>query len=86
MDFEVGICCMFLNLTLLQYPTKALAPLMLEDYRKVMVDRRGEEQQFSSENIVECMNKGIWPSFLLLFSPCFIQVEELYRLHDGLQP
>lgn len=39
------------------YPTKALAPLMLEDYRKVMVDRRGEEQQFSSENIVECMNK-----------------------------
>ncbi|CAK9135578.1 unnamed protein product [Ilex paraguariensis] len=39
------------------YPTKALAPLMLEDYRKVMVDRRGEEEQFSSENIVECMKK-----------------------------
>lgn len=42
----------------LQYPTKALAPLMLEDYRKVMVDRRGEEEQFSSEHIVECMKKG----------------------------
>ncbi|XAR72191.1 hypothetical protein NMG60_11018748 [Bertholletia excelsa] len=39
------------------YPTKALAPLMLEDYRRVMVDRRGEEEQFSSENIVECMGK-----------------------------
>ncbi|PSR88117.1 Cleavage and polyadenylation specificity factor subunit 3-II like [Actinidia chinensis var. chinensis] len=39
------------------YPTKALAPLMLEDYRKVMVDRRGEEEQFSSENIVQCMRK-----------------------------
>ncbi|KAL0440079.1 UNVERIFIED_CONTAM: Cleavage and polyadenylation specificity factor subunit-II [Sesamum latifolium] len=39
------------------YPTKALAPLMLEDYRKVMVDRRGEEEQFSSEHIVECMKK-----------------------------
>ncbi|XP_077210581.1 cleavage and polyadenylation specificity factor 73 kDa subunit-II isoform X2 [Tasmannia lanceolata] len=40
-----------------EYPTKALAPLMLEDYRKVMVDRRGEEEQFSSDNIVECMKK-----------------------------
>ncbi|XP_073143747.1 cleavage and polyadenylation specificity factor subunit 3-II isoform X1 [Henckelia pumila] len=39
------------------YPTKALAPLMLQDYRKVMVDRRGEEEQFSSDHIAECMNK-----------------------------
>ncbi|KAL7000859.1 Cleavage and polyadenylation specificity factor subunit 3-II [Sarracenia purpurea var. burkii] len=39
------------------YPTKALAPLMLEDYRRVMVDRRGEEEQFSYENIVQCMRK-----------------------------
>ncbi|XP_028114029.1 cleavage and polyadenylation specificity factor subunit 3-II isoform X2 [Camellia sinensis] len=39
------------------YPTKALAPLMLEDYRRVMVDRRGEEEQFTSENIVQCMKK-----------------------------
>ncbi|PIN11331.1 putative cleavage and polyadenylation specificity factor (CPSF subunit) [Handroanthus impetiginosus] len=39
------------------YPTKALAPLMLEDYRKVMVDRRGEEEQFSSEHIVRCLKK-----------------------------
>ncbi|XP_057425149.1 cleavage and polyadenylation specificity factor subunit 3-II-like [Lotus japonicus] len=41
------------------YPTKALAPLMLEDYRKVMVDRRGEEELFTSENIAECMKKVI---------------------------
>lgn len=39
------------------YPTKALAPLMLEDYRKVMVDRRGEAEQFSYDHIVECMKK-----------------------------
>ncbi|KAL4569465.1 hypothetical protein LXL04_025103, partial [Taraxacum kok-saghyz] len=38
------------------YPTKALAPLMLEDYRKVMVGR-GEEQQFTHENILDCMKK-----------------------------
>lgn len=55
--------------SLIQYPTKALAPLMLEDYRKVMVDRRGEEEQFSSEHIAECMKKGttfIYNNFILL--------------------
>ncbi|BFG17285.1 hypothetical protein CerSpe_035590 [Prunus speciosa] len=41
------------------YPTKALAPIMLEDYRKVMVERRGEEEQFSSDHIAECMKKVI---------------------------
>lgn len=39
------------------YPTKALAPLMLEDYRKVMVERRGEQEQFSVLQIHECMRK-----------------------------
>ncbi|KAK9061321.1 hypothetical protein SSX86_018501 [Deinandra increscens subsp. villosa] len=38
------------------YPTKALAPLMLDDYRKVMVGR-GEEQQFTNENILNCLKK-----------------------------
>lgn len=42
----------------IQYPTKALAPLMLEDSRKVMVDRMGEEEQFTSDQIEECMKKG----------------------------
>ncbi|XP_010271360.1 PREDICTED: cleavage and polyadenylation specificity factor subunit 3-II [Nelumbo nucifera] len=41
------------------YPTKALAPLMLEDYRKVMVDRRGEQEQFTYDHIMECMRKVI---------------------------
>ncbi|KAL4347225.1 hypothetical protein GQ457_17G000540 [Hibiscus cannabinus] len=40
------------------YPTKALAPLMLEDYRKNM-DRRGEGEQFTTEHIAECMKKVI---------------------------
>lgn len=31
---------------------------MLEDYRKVMVNRRGEEEQFTSDHIAECMKKG----------------------------
>ncbi|KAF5931190.1 hypothetical protein HYC85_032063 [Camellia sinensis] len=41
----------------MMYPPKALARLMLEDYRRVMVDQRGEEEQFTSENIVQCMKK-----------------------------
>ncbi|KAJ9135716.1 hypothetical protein P3X46_032868 [Hevea brasiliensis] len=41
------------------YPTKALAPLMLEDYRKVMVDRRGEEEQFTADHISACIKKVI---------------------------
>ncbi|KAI5077514.1 hypothetical protein GOP47_0007338 [Adiantum capillus-veneris] len=39
------------------YPTKALAPLMLEDYRKVMVERRGQQEQFSVLQIHESMKK-----------------------------
>ncbi|KAH9746131.1 cleavage and polyadenylation specificity factor subunit 3-II [Citrus sinensis] len=41
------------------YPTRALAPIMLEDYRKVLVDRRGEVEQFTSDHIAECMKKVI---------------------------
>jgi integrator complex subunit 11 len=45
-------------LNLKQYPTKALAPFVLEDNWKVMVDRRGEEEQYSYEDILRCMEKG----------------------------
>ncbi|KAL9259202.1 Cleavage and polyadenylation specificity factor subunit 3-II-like protein [Drosera capensis] len=38
------------------YPTKALG-LMLEDFRKVMVDRRGEAERFTSDHIKACMGK-----------------------------
>ncbi|KAL2900229.1 Cleavage and polyadenylation specificity factor subunit 3-II [Bienertia sinuspersici] len=41
------------------HPTKVLAPLMLEDYHKVMVDRMGDEEQFTSENVHSCMEKVI---------------------------
>ena len=30
---------------------------MLEDYRKVMVDRKGEEEQFNFLQIQQCMKK-----------------------------
>ncbi|KAG2392991.1 hypothetical protein C9374_009568 [Naegleria lovaniensis] len=43
------------------YPTKAIAPILLEDYRRVMVDRKGDISSnqgfFSSEDIKNCIKK-----------------------------
>lgn len=38
-------------------PTKAIIPLMLEDFRKVSVNQKGEVNCFSSEMIKNCINK-----------------------------
>ncbi|KAK2711310.1 hypothetical protein QYM36_012485, partial [Artemia franciscana] len=41
------------------HPTKAIAPIVLEDNRKVAVDRKGETNFFTSEMIQDCMKKVI---------------------------
>ncbi|OAF68211.1 hypothetical protein A3Q56_04046, partial [Intoshia linei] len=43
----------------MSYPTKAIVPIMLEDYRKVVVDRTGDKNFFTSEHIKSCMKKVI---------------------------
>ena len=40
-------------------PTKAIAPILLEDMRKVAVDRKGEQNFFTSSNIKDCMKKVV---------------------------
>ena len=40
------------------HPTKAIAPILLEDYRKITVERKGETNFFTSDDIKECMKKG----------------------------
>jgi len=40
-------------------PTKAIAPILLEDMRKVAVERKGETNFFTSTHIKECMKKVI---------------------------
>ncbi|PVU93062.1 hypothetical protein BB559_003463 [Furculomyces boomerangus] len=40
-------------------PTKAIVPILLEDYRKIMVDRKGEQNFFTSAHIKACMEKVI---------------------------
>ncbi|KAF9114045.1 Integrator complex subunit 11 [Mortierella sp. AM989] len=41
------------------HPTKAICPILLEDYRKISVDRKGERNFFTSQNIKDCMKKVI---------------------------
>lgn len=39
------------------FPTKAIVPILLEDYRKVTMDRKGETDFFTSNMIRDCMKK-----------------------------
>jgi len=41
------------------HPTKAIAPILLEDMRKVSVERKGESNFFTSQMIKDCMKKVI---------------------------
>jgi integrator complex subunit 11 len=40
------------------HPTKAICPILLEDYRKITVDKKGETGFFTSEMIKTCMRKS----------------------------
>eukprot|EP01118_Nematostelium_gracile_P013732 TRINITY_DN521_c0_g1_i2.p1 TRINITY_DN521_c0_g1~~TRINITY_DN521_c0_g1_i2.p1 ORF type:complete len:521 (+),score=108.64 TRINITY_DN521_c0_g1_i2:319-1881(+) len=41
------------------YPTKAICPILLEDYRKITVERKGETNFFTSQMIKNCMKKVV---------------------------
>ncbi|CAI8050141.1 Integrator complex subunit 11 [Geodia barretti] len=41
------------------HPTKAICPILLEDYRKITVDRKGEQNFFTSQMIKDCMKKVV---------------------------
>ena len=41
-----------------QHPTKAICPILLEDYRKITVERKGETNFFTTQMIKDCMKKG----------------------------
>ncbi|XP_070207597.1 integrator complex subunit 11-like [Littorina saxatilis] len=40
------------------HPTKAICPILLEDFRKIAVERKGETNFFTSEMIKSCMKKA----------------------------
>uniref|UniRef100_A0A2K5J3H8 Integrator complex subunit 11 n=1 Tax=Colobus angolensis palliatus TaxID=336983 RepID=A0A2K5J3H8_COLAP len=39
------------------HPTQAICPILLEDYRKIAVDKKGEANFFTSQMIKDCMKK-----------------------------
>ncbi|KAH9282572.1 Integrator complex subunit 11 [Echinococcus granulosus] len=39
------------------HPTKAICPILLDDYRRISVERRGEQNFFTAEMIHRCMRK-----------------------------
>ena len=39
------------------HPTKAIAPILLEDMRRVAVEKKGETNFFTSQMIKDCMKK-----------------------------
>ncbi|KAL3124465.1 hypothetical protein niasHT_007748 [Heterodera trifolii] len=41
------------------YPTKAIVPVLLEDFRKVVTEHRGETNFFTSAHVKACMKKVI---------------------------
>ena len=44
---------------LMSYPTKAICPILLDDYRRIMVDRKGETNFFTAQMIRRCMQKVV---------------------------
>ncbi|KAJ2792181.1 Integrator complex subunit 11 [Coemansia linderi] len=40
-------------------PTKAICPILLEDFRKVAIERKGETGFFTSQHIKDCMKKVV---------------------------
>ncbi|KAJ3206785.1 Integrator complex subunit 11, partial [Clydaea vesicula] len=51
--------CKFNGPIYMTYPTKAICPLLLEDMRKVCVERKGELNFFTSDDIKNCMKKVV---------------------------
>ncbi|XP_070540424.1 integrator complex subunit 11-like isoform X2 [Ptychodera flava] len=41
------------------HPTKAICPILLEDYRKITVEKKGETNFFTSQMIKDCMKKVV---------------------------
>lgn len=50
-------------------PTKAMCGIMLEDYRRIMVERYGTEQMFSAEMIQSCLSRVTCVNFGQVFHP-----------------
>jgi len=49
--------CGYRGPVIMTYPTKALCPILLEDFRKIAVEKKGETNFFTSNMIKECIGR-----------------------------
>lgn len=49
--------CGYTGPIFMTYPTKAICPILLEDFRKITVERKGDTNFFTSQMIKDCMKK-----------------------------
>jgi hypothetical protein len=54
----------FFSLICSKHPTRDICPILLEDFRKITVERRGEMNFFTSSMILSCMKKVVPVKFL----------------------
>lgn len=51
--------CNYKGPIIMTHPTKAICPILLEDFRRITVDKKGEQNFFTSQMIKDCMKKVI---------------------------
>lgn len=49
--------CGYFGPIYMSHPTRAICPLLLEDYRKITIERKGASDFFTTEDIKNCMRK-----------------------------
>ena len=72
------------------HPTKAICPILLEDYRKITVEKKGETNMFTSLMIKNCMKKGKWQvafgiSVIFLFLVTALNLKQTFKVDDDFE-
>ena len=69
------------------HPTKAICPILLEDFRKISVEKRGESHFFTSHMIKECMKKvitvNLHQTVKVFFSLCYVHAFSIISQVDN---
>ncbi|KAK6472444.1 integrator complex subunit 11 [Huso huso] len=68
------------------HPTKAICPILLEDYRKITVDKKGETNFFTSQMIKDCMKKVVAVNLHQTVQVLFKQASLCLHFHRSLSP
>ena len=64
--------CGYAGPVIMSHPTKAICPILLEDYRKITIEKTGETNFFTSQMIKDCLKKGINYFLAFHFHACLL--------------